>query len=368
MPKDLKNVLDKIEANEGVTSRLEEKIEKLTLLAKKQKKIIADQTALLDKQKQQISKMVDIPDDIRELRELIGTQRGQINEREIELGQTKGLLIQAQKELELTTNRIGPTQIKLEAILETMGKLKEELVQKNSEILIRNETLKTFQNKITELEAFSKALQERLEGGQGRTSTTDLNELKIKHLEEKGKLKEQISKLESQILDKQLDFKEKVATEQSEERTKFKAEISNLESQLLNQKLEFQEKIAEAKDMKERYDDLVKKLDENNKKYVEAHDKNKSLEASMEDLRNFKKENINKISYLDKLQPLMEEDPLFKGFFIVQQVGSISLDDLKAAIGAPIVTVKKDVQRLQDIGLIEMNDVGKITTKKFDDA
>ncbi len=335
MPKDLKNVLDKIEKNEGVTSRLDEKIEKLTLLAKKQKKIISDQTALLDKQKQQISKMVDIPDDIRELRELIGTQRGQINQREIELGETKGLLIQAQKELELTTNRIGPTQIKLEAILETTGKLKEEIVQKNSEILVRNETLKTFQNKIMELEAFSKALQERLEEHKGGVPKKEVDDLKI---------------------------------QQSEERQKLKAEISKLDSELLNQKLEFQENITEAKDMKERYDDLVKKLEENNKKYVEAHDKNKSLEASMEDLRKFKKENINKITYLDMLQPLMEEDPLFKGFFIVQEVGSISIDDLKAAIGAPIVTVKKDVQRLQDMGLLEMNDVGKITAKKFDDA
>ena len=335
MPKDLKNVLDKIEKKEGVTSRLEEKVEKLTLLAKKQKKIIADQTALLDKQKQQISKMVDIPDDIRELRELIGTQRGQINQREIELGETKGLLIQAQKELELTTNRMGPTQIKLEATLETIGKLKEEIVQKNSEIIVRNETLKTFQNKITELDAFSKALQERLEEHKGGVPKKEVEDLKI---------------------------------QQSEERQKLKTEISKLDSELLNQKLEFQENITEAKDMKENYDDLVKKLEENNKKYVEAHDKNKSLEASMEDLRKFKKENINKITYLDMLQPLMEEDSLFKGFFIVQQVGSISLDDLKAAIGAPIVTVKKDVQRLQDMGILEMNDAGKITAKKFDDA
>ncbi len=335
MPKDLKNVLDKIEANEGVNSRLEEKVEKLTLLAKKQKKIIADQTGLLDKQKQQISKMVDIPDDIRELRELIGTQRGQINEREIELGQTKGLLIQAQKELELTTNRMGPMQIKLDATLDTMGKLKSELAQKNSEILIKNETLKTFTNKVKELDTFSKALQEELEEHKGGVPKKEIEDLKI---------------------------------QQSEERQKLKAEISKLDSELLNQKLDFQENITEAKDMKERYNDLVKKLEENNKKYVEAHDKNKSLEASMEDLRNFKKENINKITYLDILQPLMEEDPIFKGFFIVQQVGSISLDDLKAAIGAPIVTVKKDVQRLQKLGLLEMNDVGKITTKKFDEA
>ena len=277
MPKDLKNVLDKIEKKEGVTSRLEEKVEKLTLLAKKQKKIIADQTALLDKQKQQISKMVDIPDDIRELRELIGTQRGQINQREIELGETKGLLIQAQKELELTTNRMGPTQIKLEATLETIGKLKEEIVQKNSEIIVRNETLKTFQNKITELDAFSKALQERLEEHKGGVPKKEVEDLKI---------------------------------QQSEERQKLKTEISKLDSELLNQKLEFQEKIAEAKDFKQKYDDLVGKTNELTEKNIEANeeikrlnvkleDTIKAMDAKMEDLKKFKKENINKITYLD---------------------------------------------------------------------
>jgi len=103
MPKkDTKSKLDDIEANQDVTSRLEERVKKLSMLAEKQKRIIADQTSLIDKQKEKLDKMVDIPDDIRELRELIGTQRAHITERERELEHTKGLLAQVQKELEMT--------------------------------------------------------------------------------------------------------------------------------------------------------------------------------------------------------------------------------------------------------------------------
>jgi len=319
MPKDLKNVLDNIEKSQDKTARMEEKIEKLTQLANKQKKIISEQTLMLEKQKARLSKMVDIPDDIRELREIIGTQRGQLNEKDIEIDETKGLLVQAQKELELTTSRMKPTQIKLDATLGTLGTLKQQIVQKNAEIVVKDETLKTFQNKIQELTSFK----------------NQINELRIDHVEEK------------KVLNKK---------------------VSQLESQLLQQKLDFQEELGKADDVKEQYQNILPKIEDLNNKIKEANETIKNLEKQQEDLKNFKQENINKITYLDTLKPLMEEDPLFKGFFIIQQVGSITLEDLKGAIGAPIVLVKRGVQRLQDIGLVEMSDDGKISAKDFRDA
>ncbi len=334
MPKDLKNMIDNIESSQDSTSRYEEKIERLTELSSRQKKIIADQTLLLQKQKIKLSKMVELPDDIRELREMIGTQRGLLNNRETELEHTKGLLVQAQKELEMTKDRMNPTQIKLDAVLKTMGQLKTEIAQKNSEILVKNETLTTFVNKVKELDIFSKAQQAQLDDLRGGISKKELDILK---------------------------------TEYSEERQKLRTELSKSESQLLDQKLEFQEKIAEAKDMSERYDSLVSKTDELNVKNQDLNEQIKNLNASMEDLRNFKKDNINKITYLDKLKPLMEQDPIFKAFFIIQEVGSMSLDDLKNAIGAPIVIIKRNIQQLEKMELLQLNDDGKISAVKFDE-
>ncbi|GAG19650.1 unnamed protein product, partial [marine sediment metagenome] len=48
--KDLKNVLDNIEKSEDVSARMEQKIKRLTELVQRQKKVISDQTALLDTQ------------------------------------------------------------------------------------------------------------------------------------------------------------------------------------------------------------------------------------------------------------------------------------------------------------------------------
>lgn len=335
MPKkDTKSKLDYIEANQDVTSRLEERVEKLSMLAEKQKRIIADQTSLIDKQKERLDKMVDIPDDIRELREIIGTQRAQINEKEMELEHTKGLMAQAQKELEMTQNRMNPTQIKVEAALETIGKLKEELAQKNAEIMVKNETVRTLANKYSEAEVISKSLLQRIEESEGGVSKKEFEELKIKH---------------------------------SEERKAIKSEIAKMEAKLLDQKLEYDEKLSEAKDMGERYNDLVGKVNELTDKNKEANEKVKSLNAKMEELTLFKENNISKITYFDKLKPLMEEDPLFRAFFITKEVGHISLEDLKAAVGSPTVIVKKDVQKLQDTGLVEIDDAGKFRVKTFED-
>jgi chromosome segregation ATPase len=346
MPKkDTKSLLDDIESKQDVKARLEEKVERLSMLVDKQRRIISDQTSQIDQQKEKLSKMVDIPDDIRELREMIGTQRAQINEKEIEIEHTKGLLAQTQKELELTKNRMNPTQIKVEAALETIGKLKEELTQKNSEIMVKNETIRTLSNKYSEAEASNKILRKRAEEAEGGGATRkEIEELKIQH---------------------------------SEERKELKSEITKLESQLLDQKLEFEEKIAEANDMSERYNDLVEKVNELTEKNNEAkeeikrlhkdmEDQVKELNAKMEDLRQFREENIARITFLDKLKPIMEEDPLFRAFFLILEVGHISLDDLRAAVGSPIVVVKKDVQRLENVGLIEQDEAGKISVKKFE--
>ncbi|MFX1394930.1 MAG: hypothetical protein ACFFAH_15325, partial [Promethearchaeota archaeon] len=245
----------------------------------------------------------------------------------------KGSMVQAQKELELTVKRMNPTQVKIEAALQTIGDLKAELAEKNTEIKLKNETLKTLSNRVKEAEAEADALTNQLEDYKGGISKKEIEDLKIKHSEERQKLKQEISKLETQLLD---------------------------------QNIEFKEKIADAKDMAEKYEEMRSTLNELSDKNNEAKEKIKSLDQSQIDLKKFKEDNYSKIFFLDNLKPIMEEDPIFKSFFIIQDVGSISLEDLRAAVGAPIVTVKRDVDKLMKAGLVEMSGDEKITAKKFE--
>ena len=75
---------------------------------------------------------------------------------------------------------------------------------------------------------------------------------------------------------------------------------------------------------------------------------------------------MSKNSLYDKLTELMEHEAQFKAFLILEQVGSMTIEDLRTALGSPIVLVKKLVQNLQDVQLVEVNDAGKIVVKKFE--
>ncbi|MCK4286687.1 MAG: hypothetical protein KAX18_10820 [Candidatus Lokiarchaeota archaeon] len=334
MPKDLRDVLDNIESSEKQTAILQSKVDKLSSLVERQKRIISEQEAIVEEQKIKISKMSDIPEDILELKELIGAQRQQLNERELELEYTKGEVAQSQKELELVKKQIIPTQRKFEESYEIIGNLRAEMAEKSSELILKNEAVKNLNNKIEELQAFT------------------------------DKFKEEQVKLISQLEDKRRI-----------ESQELKAELSKLENALLEKKLQSTELDSDAKDaisrmesMKAKYEDLINRVGELGDKNREANDEIERLTRKIREIQEFQKENIDKIHHFDKLKPLMEKETLFKAFLIVEEVGAISLDDLRNALGSPIVLIKKMVQQLEEVGLLETNEQGKIVIKKIEEV
>ncbi|MFX1378354.1 MAG: hypothetical protein ACFFA4_04615 [Promethearchaeota archaeon] len=333
MPKDLRKALDSIESSEKEMANLQAKVDKLVALVERQKRIISEQEGIIEEQKTKLSKMTDIPEDILELKELIGAQRQIINEKELELEYAKGEVAQSQKELELVKKQIVPTQSKLEEAYETMGNLRTELAEKNSELILKNEAIKNLENKVQELEAFTDKFKEE--------QVKMIQELEEKHRKETMELKEEITKLDTFLMDSKL-----ISTEKTSEAKDF---ASRFES------------------MRSKYDELIAKVGELSDKNRDANEEVEKLNRQLNEIRNLQNDNIAKITYYDKLKPIMEKEPLFKTFLIVEEVGGISLEDLKNALGIPIVTVKKNVQELENIGLIETNDRGKIVVKKIVD-
>lgn len=330
MPKDLKDMLDNIESSEKATAQLTAKVDKLTALAERQKRIISEQEGIIENQKSKISKMSDIPEDILELKELIGEQRHLINEKELELEYAKGEIAQSQRELELVKKQIVPSQNKLEEAYETMGNLRTELAEKNSELILKKEVMKNQEIKIKELEAFTDKFKEE--------EVKIIKEMEEKHRKETQELKTEINKLDTFLMDSKLTSTEKSSAA--------KDATSRLEN------------------MKAKFDELVNKVEELGDKNRDANEEIERLNKGIVEIKNFQRDNIDKIKFYDKLQPLMEKDPLFKTFLIVEEVGGITLEDLKKALGIPIVTVKKNIQQLEDIGLIITDDKGKIIVKK----
>ncbi len=59
-------------------------------------------------------------------------------------------------------------------------------------------------------------------------------------------------------------------------------------------------------------------------------------------------------------------EPREDTFLILEQVGSMGMADLRKALGSPIVLVKRIVQNLQEVDLVEINDADKIVVKKIE--
>ncbi len=330
MPKDLRDRLDSIEFNEKEMATLKSKADKLAALVERQKRIISDQEGIIEEQKAKISRMTDIPEDILELKELIGAQRQLINEKDLELEYAKGEVAQSQKELELVKKQIVPTQKKLEEAYETMGNLRTELAEKNSELILKNEAMKNLETKIQELEAFTDKFKEE--------QVKMIEQLEEKHRKETQELKAEINKLDSFLMDSKL-----ISTEKTSEAKDF---ASRFES------------------MRTKYDELINKVGELSDKNREANEEIERLNKNLNEIKTLQKDNIDKIHFYDKLRPLMEKEPLFKTFLIIEEVGGITLEDLKNALGTPIVTVKKNIQELEGIGLIETDDRDKIVVRR----
>ncbi len=341
MSKEIKNLIDGIESTEKENAQLQVKINRLQELIQKQKGIISEQEDLIEKQKLTIAQMYDVPEDVLELKELIGTQRALLNEKENELELTKGEVVQYQRELELVKKN-DPTQKKLEENFEVMGKLKAELAEKNSEIVMKDERIKNLENKVHEIQTFADKLQDeqvKLVREMDQKFKQDMEAVRKAHFEEKKDLT---------------------------------AKIAELDTFLLDSKLVTTEATSEAKDLKSRFQEihdkqeaLIKKVEDLSDEKRLAQEELRDFKASMEDLIKFKEQNIKKITYYDKLVPLMEQENQFKAFLILEEVGSMTIEDLRNALGAPIVVVKRIVQNLQDHGLFEINEEGKIMVRKL---
>ncbi|MFX0178439.1 MAG: hypothetical protein ACFE85_19665, partial [Candidatus Hodarchaeota archaeon] len=320
---------------------LQTKIDRLREMIEKQKITINSQETIIEEQKVKIARLYDIPEDVLELKELVGTQRSVINEKEQALEFAKGDAAEARKELDLVKRQIFPTQRKVEDAYEAIGNLKAELAEKISTIALKNETIKNLENKAREVQAFADKLQDeqvKLLSEMDQKWKAEIDKIKKEHFEEKKDLTSKIAELDTFLMDTKLTS------------TEATSEAKDLKSR-------FQE-------IRDRYDDLVNKVEKYRDQKRIAESELTKLQERMDEYRKFQEENINKITYFDKLTTLMEQDPQFKAFLILEKVGSMTLEDLRKALGSPIVVVKKIVQKLQDSDLLEIDEQGRITVKE----
>jgi len=345
VPKNLIDAIDGIESNENKSAVLQGKIDRLLEMLEKQKRVTEDLEDIIDNQKIKIDRLYDVPEDVLELKELVGTQRATLNRRETDLELAKGEILAIQKEMDFMKRQMVPTQRKLDEGFETIGTLKAEIAEKNSEILLKDKNIEKLENKKQEIQAFAEKLQDEQMGlisDVDQKWKKELEQLRLDHLEEKKEMGSKIVDLDTFLLDSKL-----TSTEATSEAKDLKSRFAEIRSQQEN---------------------MINKLEDALEKKRKAEEDLRKANNDMEFLSEFKKNNVKKITYFDRLTELMEHEAQFKAFLILEQVGSMTMEDLRNALGSPIVLVKKFVQNLQDVQLVEINDEGKIIVKKQEET
>ena len=338
MPKNLLDAIDGIESSENESAVLQAKIDRLQEMIDKQKRATEDLEDIIDDQKIKIDRLYNVPEDVLELKELVGTQRETLKQRETDLELAKGEILTIQKEMDFIKRQNIPTNRKLEEGIETIETLKTEIAEKDSE-------LKRVTHNLVEIQAFADKLQDEQIGlisDVDQKWKKELEQLRLDHLEEKKEMASKIVDLDTFLLDSKLTSTE--ATSEAKDLKSRFAEIRSQQENMIN-------KLEDALDKKRKAEEDLRK-------------KNKEMEY----LSEFKKKNLKKINYYDKLTELMEREAQFKAFLIIEQVGSMTMEDLRSALGSPIVLVKKFVKILQDCQLVEINDEGKITVIKTEET
>ena len=275
MSKDIKDVLDGIESSEALVAEAQSKANRLQELVQKQKTIISDQEAIIEEQKSKISRMYDIPEDILELKELIGTQRALLNEKEMELDHAKGTVIQIERELELYKQQSEPMQKRLDETYDSIGTIKAELAEKKSEVILKTERIKNLENKVRETQAFADKLQDeqvKLINDMDQKWKAEVETLKREHLEEKNETNAKLREMDQILLDSKL-----VSTEAS----------------------------SDAKDIKTRFEEILNKQEDLIQKNELLRDEKRKLEAEirrfdekLKDLKDFKEKKYTKLQKL----------------------------------------------------------------------
>ncbi len=223
------------------------------------------------------------------------------------------------------------------------------------------EKLKQSQDEIRELT--SKIHQLEMDNSKFASEITEIDDIKQNYEKNLTSLRDEIQEVKNRNEDRVIQLKDEHFKEKSQNIEK----IDGLESEIMEFKLKIQENeksttLAESRvvdikakheDLMHRYEDLVKVKDDLEGKYKEFMDGNQGL-------IDFKEENFGKIANFDGLLKLFEQEPLFKTFLLVKDVGEMKIELLKGALGVPTVTTKKYVDQFVKVGLFEILDNGKV--------
>jgi chromosome segregation ATPase len=369
-------------------------IDRMKQLVKKQKKEMQEQQKLIADLQNRVDNMYDLPADVQQLKTMIGEMRGEINRKDSQVEVAMGDAAQNEAELKSLKIQLAPLEQQLQTYINQVGELRAKLGEQLGLLKIKDQKIHELQvNLETKADSVGNMEQEFAMRVQDRLK---------QFMDTEDQYKERITRMERELLErsaqtqstKQDSFRQ--ITELKDKLSSQNLKISELESEVQDSRanvdrehklhLELRKQVAdlkseimqnellvgEARDAKSDATDAVQNMEkvfnELRTKYDDIKTEHKNLvnQTAENDARyqayiDFKNKNENAIINLNNLLKIFEEEPLFKTYIIIKDVGRIRFDDLKSSLGLPQITVKKYVEKLKSVELIEEKSDGKIS-------
>ena len=325
--KDLEKVLANISANEKDEAVKKNQMDRLREHIQKQNHMIEDLQDVIKDQKEKIDRMFDVPADVEELKRMISKHRTDLKEKDYALETTYGRIAELEQDLIGSEKTQEIINKKFDESFTQMGDIRAELSVKRSEIQLKDNEIQGLNIRMQELEkviAEDKKLTGRLQD--------NVREKDLLLIEEKGKI--------------EAELKQQIFSERDEAFNK----IKDLETELLEKDMNTKEELTDARrkshaydELKEKYENLIRKFDKVQTELLESIKNYEDLMFNQSSVEEFKKKSEPILKNFDKLRKFMEREPIFKIFFIVLDIGNMTIENLAKAVGIPLVTCKKHI-------------------------
>jgi len=345
MAKDIEDMISDLEKKQMDAATLKDEVRRLTQLAKDQKEKITELETKCEVNQKKLDEMVEVPTDVMELKVIIGKQRAEleafedkiserdwrINELESELGMIKKQREELRTKLNETRQLIGASSSTVNEYELIIKELKTEL-----------ETTKEFLEKAGVSRGDIGELRIKLGQIDARVAEKDKV---IERLEEQLQRREQreidlfadIEKLQGQLSNMDLEIKNAVADKSAE----LQSELLNLQSDLNQKKLDYAKLETELTEKDVQIQRLKTEL---------------SKAGEVDTVRQQKLKEVDQMQqHIQKLQKMLEMEPLFKIYFILEKVKTVGLPELAKAIGQSLGQTRIFAFKLEKEGLIKID-------------
>ena len=337
MSKDIEDMISTIEKKQMDSASLKDEVRRLDQLTKDQKEKIKKLQATVNEQQQKLDEMVEVPTDVMELKVIIGRQRAEIEAFEDKISERDWRINELESELGMVKKQREELRGKLNDFRKKVG--------------VSSTQVEDFENKIAELELELKTTREFLE--EAGVTRGDVGELRIKlgqidaRVQEKEKViekfEDELKKREQREIELLSEIERRDASLENVER-EIKNAVSAKEAEIRAEMMRIQNELNDKKM------DLAKLETE----LTDRNAKIKSLQAEMEKagasdaVRQMKLKEVEKLqAHIQKLQKMLEMEPTFKIYFILQEVRTIGMPELAKAIGQSIGQTRRLAFRLE---------------------